>query len=142
MRSIKFLVVHYTASHQTATVEQIKACWKAKGWKNPGYHILISPDGTKNRLLEDEKPSNGAYNFNQVSLHVCTIGGIDKNGKSIDNRTPEQKKAIIEVLTEWKKKHPDAEILGHRDFYRKYKDVKNNTACPGFDAIEEYKNIK
>lgn len=142
MRTIKYLVVHYTASHQTNTVWDICKGWFAKGWKNPGYHVLISPDGTKTRLLKDETASNGAFNFNQVSLHVCFIGGIDENGKSTDNRTEQQKKAIIEQLTEWKKSHPDAEIIGHRDFYRKYKDPQNNTACPGFDAIEEYKNIK
>jgi N-acetylmuramoyl-L-alanine amidase len=141
MRDIDYLVVHYTASHQDKTVWDIAKGWFKKGWKNPGYHILISPDGTKTRLLKDEEPSNGAYNYNQVSLHVCTIGGIDANGKSIDNRTDEQKAAIIEVLTEWRSKHPKAEILGHRDFFRIHGDKDNNTACPGFDAVEEYAHI-
>lgn len=142
MRKIKYLVVHYTASQQDKTVWDICKGWSAKGWAEPGYHVLISPDGTKTRLQPDNERSNGAFNFNQDSLHVCTIGGIDAKGKSIDNRTDAQKKSIIEQLTEWKKLHPHAEILGHRDFYRKYKDKENNTACPGFDAIKEYEHIK
>lgn len=141
MREIKYLVVHYTASQQNKTVEDILKGFRAKGWKYPGYHVLIPVSGERHRLLDESIPSNGAFNFNQNSLHVCTIGGIDKQGKSIDNRTDAQKDAIIETLKEWRAKYPNAEILGHRDFYRKYGDKKNNTACPGFNAIEEYANI-
>lgn len=142
-REIKWLVVHCSASQQTATVESIQRYWKEKlGWKNPGYHILISADGTKNKLQPEQLPSNGVGGgYNTNSLHVCYIGGINELGKGIDNRTDAQKKAIIEVLTAWKKQHPNAEILGHRDFWYKYKYQGARKACPCYDAIEEYKNI-
>lgn len=143
MRDIKWLVVHCTASQQTATVDSIKKYWKEHlGWTNPGYHVLISPDGTKNYLQPEEKPSNGVGGgYNTNSLHVCYIGGIDKKGKAIDNRTEAQKKAIIEVLKTWRGKHPKAEILGHRDFWYKYKYEKARKSCPCFDAIKEYSGI-
>lgn len=144
MRKIKYIVVHCTASSPTSTVEKIQNYWKEHlGWKNPGYHIIIGRNGEKHRLLPDENISNGVGGgYNTPSLNVSYIGGIDSSGKAIDNRTDEQKKSLIEVVSEWKKLYPDAEILGHRDFYRKYKYKLANKACPCFDAITEYSNVK
>ena len=136
MRKIEYLVVHTTATPQTATVQSIQNYWRNNlKWKSPGYHIIIDKDGNLHRLSELAKPTNGAAGFNSVSLHVSYIGGIDKNGKPIDNRTDEQKASLIEVLTEWKRLFPNAKIVGHRDLGAK-------KACPCFNAIPEYAHIK
>lgn len=144
MRNIKYIVVHCTASSPTATPEKIQNYWKEHlGWKNPGYHILVGRKGELHRMLSDEGVSNGVGGgYNTPSLNISYIGGIDANGKAIDNRTPEQKEAIIKQLKEWKKSYPTAEILGHRDFWFKYKYSGARKACPCFDAIIEYANIK
>ena len=44
-RNIKYIVIHCTASLSTAAVSTIKNGWKARGWKNPGYHRLIDAQG-------------------------------------------------------------------------------------------------
>lgn len=136
MRKIEYLVVHTTATPQNTTVESIKNYWKNHlKWRSVGYHVLIDKDGNLHRLSELAKPTNGAAGFNSVSLHVSYIGGIDKNGKPIDNRTDAQKASLIEVLTEWKRLFPNAKIVGHRDLGAK-------KACPCFNAIPEYAHIK
>ena len=136
MRKIEYLVVHTTATPQTATVQSIQNYWRNNlKWKSPGYHIIIDKDGNLHRLSELAKPTNGAAGFNSVSLHVSYIGGIDRNGKPIDNRTDAQKASLIEVLTEWKRLFPNAKIVGHRDLGAK-------KACPCFNAIPEYAHIK
>lgn len=136
MREIKYLVVHCTATPQTTSVESIKHYWKTQlGWRMPGYHFIIKPSGEVVRLLNIEQVSNGVKGFNSVSVNISYVGGIDKNNKPIDNRTPKQKKALLELLKELKKDFPKAIIQGHRDF----PNVKK--ACPSFDAKEEYKNL-
>lgn len=136
MRSIKYIVVHCTATAQSATVAAIVNFWqKVKGWRSPGYHIIIKPDGTATRLASDESITNGVAGFNSQSLHVSYIGGVDGSGQPVDNRTPEQKTTLLLILKEWKKKHPNAVIKGHRDFPGVHK------ACPSFDARNEYKDI-
>lgn len=139
MREIKYIFVHCTATPQDAAVENIQKYWREHlGWKNPGYHILIDKDGIKHRLLEDQSISNGVGgDFNKYGLHVSWIGGKDE-----DNRTDAQKYALKQVLTEWKSKYTAAEILGHRDAWFKYKYEKARKACPRFNAIIEYKDIK
>ena len=139
MRAIKYLFVHCTATQQNATIDSIKKYWREHlKWKSPGYHILIDKDGVKHILLGDESISNGVGgDFNKYGLHVSWIGGLD-----IDNRTDAQRSSLKEVLTEWKLKYPHAEILGHRDAWFKYKYEKARKACPRFNAVIEYKEIK
>ena len=105
------------------------------------------PSGRVERLLPDEQISNGVQGYNSTAINVAYVGGIDANGKGVDNRTPEQKKSLISVLSELKKKYPDAKIMGHRDI----SPDKNGNGivdpwerikeCPVFDAMEEYKSL-
>ena len=147
MRKIERIFVHCTASKQAATVEDIKREFKAKGWKNPGYHYLVDANGKTHNLLPEDQVSNGVQGYNQTSINVAYIGGIDGAGKGVDNRTEEQKQALKKILTELKKKYPGAEIMGHRDI----SPDKNGNGivdpwerikeCPCFDAKTEYKDL-
>ena len=136
MRDIKYIVVHCTATPQTATVSSIQNYWKnTLKWVMPGYHFMIKPDGEIVQLLEIEKISNGVKGFNSVSINISYIGGVDSENRPIDNRTLAQKRSLTDLLTKLKKEFPKAIIQGHRDF----PNVKK--ACPSFNAKEEYKNL-
>lgn len=144
MRKIERIFIHCTASRLTATVADIKAEFRRKGWKSPGYHYLIDASGEIYQLLDESKVSNGVYGYNSTSINVAYIGGIDSRGKSVDNRTDAQKKALREIVAKLKAKYPGAEVLGHRDIspdkngngivdpWERIKD------CPCFDAKKEY----
>lgn len=148
MRKIRYLVVHCTASPQTQKVKDILNYWKvALGWKSPGYHVIVEPDGTAHELQNIAEPTNGVKGFNANSIHISYIGGVDPNGNPIDNRTPQQKEVILRYLKAWKKRFPNARILGHRDFSP---DKNGNgrvdpweriKGCPSFNAIPEYSTI-
>lgn len=147
MRTIKFIAVHFTASYQTETIDGLRKEFKRKGWKNPGYHYVVSPDGKVTQMLLDEKISNGVKGFNSISINVAYIGGIDSNGKPIDNRSAEQKKSLRILLKMLHKKYPNAIIQGHRDFSPdlnkndKIEPFEYIKACPCFNAKEEYSNL-
>lgn len=147
MRKIDYIAVHCTAGSQRQTIADLQAEFKRKGWKNPGYHYVVSPDGKITQLLDEDKVSNGVKGFNSVSVNVTYIGGIDANGKATDNRTDAQKKALRQLLGMLKKKYPEAVIQGHRDFSP---DTNGNgkvdvweriKECPCFDAKDEYKDL-
>lgn len=149
MRKITRIFVHCTASYQSNTTEaSLRAEFKNKGWSAPGYHYVIKTDGNIIRMLDEEKVANGVKNYNKNSIHVAWIGGIDKeHPKGIDNRTPEQKAALFDLLTKLKLKYKDAFILGHRDISP---DLNHNgvvdpweyiKACPCLNAMEEYMEI-
>lgn len=129
MRTIKYIVVHCTATPQNTTIESIKRAWKVeRKWKNPGYHYIIKPDGAVVSLLPITQISNGVAGYNSNSINIAYIGGVDSKGKAIDNRTRQQKAAMLALVIEMKTRFPDAAVQGHRDF----PGVKKE--CPSFDA--------
>lgn len=131
MRSIKYIVVHCTATPQSTTIDSIKNYWRNDlGWSNVGYHYMIQADGTIVQIADESLITNGVRGYNKNSIHVCWIGGQIK-----DNRTKQQREALIRKLSELKAKYPQATIQGHRDFPGVTK------ACPQFDAKNEYKNL-
>lgn len=146
-RNIKHIVVHCTATPPTTTIESIKRYWReALGWKNPGYHYIIKRNGEIVNINAEENISNGVAGHNQYSIHISYIGGIDEQGKPLDNRTDEQKQALYDKLMELSEKYPDASILGHRDFSP---DKNGNgiieyfewiKSCPSFDVKEWLQN--
>lgn len=136
MREVKYIAVHCSATAQSAKVEDIQKYWREHlGWTMPGYHFIVLPNGTTVELLSIDKVSNGVKGYNSVTVNVCYIGGIDANQKPIDNRTPQQKTSLLQVITKLKKQFPKAIVQGHRDFPNVSK------ACPCFNAKSEYKSI-
>lgn len=147
MREVKYLVVHCTAGNQNETKAELIAGFRARGWRNNGYHIWVDGKGQRHNITPLENIANGVAGFNSKSIHVSYAGGIDSKGKPVDNRTPAQKETLISILKELKQKYPKAKILGHRDFSPdKDKDGKIESFewikyCPCFDAIPEYSSI-
>lgn len=137
-RNIKYIVVHCTATPTTTTLESIKRYWKEqRGWGDtPGYHYFIKRDGTIVQLLDEKKSSYGVYKHNSECISIAYVGGIDKDGKPVDNRSDAQKHAMFDIIVRLTEKYPKAEVLGHRDF----PGVKK--ACPCFDVKEWLKNYE
>jgi N-acetylmuramoyl-L-alanine amidase len=134
MRQIRTIVVHCTATSQSARIDSIQRYWREQmKWRSPGYHLIIEGNGSVTRLAPDSTVTNGVAGHNANSLHVAYIGGIDSLGRPLDNRTQAQKEALLRVIKEWKRLYPAAVIRGHRDFA--------NKACPSFPAKEEYASI-
>lgn len=128
MRDIKNLVCHCSATAKNTPIEAIKKYWRENlEWKSVGYHRIIKTNGEIVVLAPDESITNGVAGHNSSSLHVCYIGGKDK-----DDRTEAQRRSMELVLKEWLAKYPKARIRGHRDF----PGVKK--ACPQFIAEKEY----
>lgn len=147
MRAIKYIAVHCTAGSQHTTIKELQQEFRRKGWKNPGYHYVVAADGTITQLLDEDKVSNGVKGYNSVLINVAYIGGIDAEGKPVDNRTDAQKASLAGLLGVLRKKYPTATIQGHRDFSP---DRNRNgriepsefiKACPCFDAKAEYQSI-
>ncbi|MCI9284330.1 MAG: N-acetylmuramoyl-L-alanine amidase [Muribaculaceae bacterium] len=154
MRTINNIVLHCTAGSQKQTARQIvdyhtrSRAAGGLGWKAPGYHYIVEPDGTVVNTWPEEAVANGVAGHNGNSLHVSYIGGIGANGRGVDNRTEAQKRAIVKLLKELRGRYPEARILGHRDLASR--DANGNGVidpwervkeCPCFDAIPEYAGI-
>lgn len=148
-RTITHLFVHCTASEQNTTPEQLMHYFiYTKKWSRPGYHYVVSADGTVTQMWTESKYSNGVKGMNMNSINIAWIGGVNKkHPDGFDNRTTAQKLALRAVLKELRRKYPKAKIMGHRDTSP---DLNHNGIvdpwerikwCPCFDAMVEYKDI-
>ena len=146
-RQIKYIFVHCTAGSQRQTLTDLQAEFRRKRWKNPGYHYVIFPEGRIVQLLDESGVAKGVKGYNQTAIHVAYVGGIDAQGKAVDNRTDMQRAQLRLLLRQIHKRYPTARILGHRDI----SPDKNHNGrvdcwerikeCPCFDAITEYQDI-
>lgn len=136
MRTINEIIVHCSATPEGRphTVGEIRSWHKQRGFKDIGYHYVVYLDGSIHAGRSERVIGAHCTGHNRNSIGVCYIGGVAKDGKTPkDTRTEAQKRALVLLLKELKRRYPSAKIFGHRDFAAK--------ACPSFDARKEYANL-
>jgi len=119
-RPIQFIAIHCSASSPKSSenmgVAELNAMHIERGFACIGYHYVIKRNGE----IVRGRPKNvvGAHveGFNSISLGVCLIGGIDTNGKPINNFTDQQFASLKVLLLELQQSLPRVVIQGHRDF--------------------------
>jgi N-acetylmuramoyl-L-alanine amidase len=116
MRKINRIFVHCSGGNLKSKPKdlidwQTKAKSKGgKGWSVGGYHLMIDYLGQRHTIYSFEQITNGVKGYNNDSIHVCMIGGMDEA-----NFTNEQWCELENTLRWLHELYPQAEILGHRD---------------------------
>ena len=137
MRSINFIVIHCSAVRpgQQSSAADIDRWHRSRGWKGIGYHYVVRRNG----IVETGRPIEevGAHvkGHNKYSIGICYEGGLDAAGRPADTRTPEQRKALRELVEKLHTSFPKALIVGHHD-------LDPMKACPCFDAVREFGELK
>jgi N-acetylmuramoyl-L-alanine amidase len=72
------------------------------------------------------------YGHNHHSVGICLIGGVNSDGESENNYTPEQLLMLRILIDGLKAMFPKSKLIGHCDFPGVAKD------CPCFDVREWY----
>lgn len=118
LERVDYLVVHCSATPRTATAIQardIDAWHRRRGWLKIGYHFVIKRDGTIERGRELDEVGSHVQGFNSRSIGICMIGGGDNIPNSVHNFEVRQFSSLELILRDLKRRHPNAEVLGHRD---------------------------
>tara|TARA_R100000664_G_scaffold27686_1_gene38536 strand:- start:6889 stop:7302 length:414 start_codon:yes stop_codon:yes gene_type:complete len=127
LKNVSRVVVHHSASDRdTTTPETIYRWHRDRGWRDIGYHFIITGDGA----LHFGRPENqtGAHTkgHNQTALGVCVTGNFEKS-----QPTPKQ----WEMLTLFLQRCIDKYGLHRRDIH--WHQEFGNTACPGKNLISK-----
>ena len=104
-----------------------------RGWKNPGYHYVICLNGKVDQILPETRIANGVKGYNADSVHVCYIGGLNKQGKPANTLTAKQRASIAALLHDLRTRYPTATLHGHNEFAAK--------ACPCFRVKDEFPEL-
>ena len=118
MKTIDSIVIHCTATKegQNFRAADIDRWHKQRGWTMIGYNYVIGLDGR----IEEGRPltMNGAHckGWNDHSIGIVYVGGLDRNGKSKDTRTFQQKLSMHLLVENLMEKYPTiTQVIGHRD---------------------------
>lgn len=128
MRTIDEIIIHCTATEDgvSYTASDIDRWHKANGWQGIGYHFVVLLDGTVEAGRSVAAVGAHCKGHNQRSIGVCYVGGL-RNGKPADTRTPEQRKALRNLVATLRHCYPAiAKVSGHNDYAAK--------ACPCFNV--------
>lgn len=131
MRTIDEIIIHCTATEEgvSYTASDIDRWHKAKGWDCIGYHFVVLLDGTVEAGRGVATVGAHCKGHNQRSIGVCYVGGL-RNGKPADTRTPEQRKALRNLVATLRHCYPAiSKVSGHNDYAAK--------ACPCFNVKDE-----
>lgn len=126
---MKFLTIHCAATPEgrdvkAATIDK----WDIAKFGQVSYHQIVELNGTAVRGLPDNKRGAHVARNNTGNVGICYVGGVDKNMKPKDTRTPQQKDTLARLVKEYKAKYPGIIVRGHRDWPGVAK------ACPSFDV--------
>ena len=133
-RLIQRIIIHCSATKpgQSCNAEIIDKWHKEKGYKCIGYHYVILLDGTIEKGRDEQEKGSHCLGYNNDSIGICYVGGLNKNGNPEDTRTPEQKETLKNLIKDICSRYKIKDIAGHCDYY--------NKACPCFNVREEYRN--
>lgn len=144
-RKIDAIIVHCSATKagQDYTEADINRWHCAQGMGGTGYHYVIRLNGKIERGRDISLPGAHCRGWNNRSIGICYIGGLDANGKPADTRTKAQKEALYGLIKTLLREFPTLRmVMGHRDTSP---DVNGNgviepqeyvKACPCFDVKE------
>lgn len=150
MSKIVRIVVHCTG--EPADIQRNRAYYYhlffvVRNWRHYGYHCIVYQDGTWDHLqkwpvpdkqggvIDNNTLANGAAGYNDSSMHIAYVGGIDpQSGKPADTRTEAQKATMLKIISQWRADYKIKVVVGHNQLPYVYK------SCPCFDARKEYTN--
>ncbi len=134
---VSTIFVHCSATRSTwmqgsplaAKVTEIRR-WhvRERGWKDIGYHWLIDRDGKVARGRPETQVGSHVKGHNTGSIGICLIGGHGsaETDEFLDNFTPEQDRALRDLIADIKTRADIKAVRGHNEVAAK--------ACPGFNV--------
>lgn len=136
MRPVEKIIIHCSATPagRNVTAGDIDRWHRQRGFRSIGYHYVILLDGTISRGRPEAEIGAHCRGQNARSIGICYIGGIDPVTKlPADTRTAAQRRSMLELLRDLRRRYPSATIHGHREFAPK--------DCPCFNANKEYASL-
>ena len=144
MRNIDSIIVHCSATKagQDFTAADID-CWhRERGFNGIGYHYVVRLGGKLEKGRDVSLAGAHCKGWNERSVGICYIGGLDANGRPADTRTNAQKRVLYQIIMDLQREYNILQVLGHRDtspdlngdgVIEPYEYVK---VCPCFDVKE------
>lgn len=117
MRKIDSIIIHCSATKvgQDFTAADIDRWHRERGFNGIGYHYVVCLDGRLERGRDISLAGAHCKGWNEHSIGICYIGGLDVNGHPADTRTKAQKRVLYQLIMDLQKEYGILQVFGHRD---------------------------
>jgi LysM repeat protein len=146
MNNPEWIIVHVTATPPSMDIgaKEVNRMHRKRGWRKTGYHEIIRRDGTREnalggfitRRLDEAGAHVGGCGviWNQKTIGISMVGGVDAQGKPENNMTPAQFKSLREAVEEYQLMFNISyrKVIGHRDLIKMTNAAPK--ACPCFSV--------
>lgn len=144
MRTIDSIIIHCSATKagQDFTAKDVDRWHRQRGFNGIGYHYVVRLDGTLEKGRDVSLPGAHCMGWNERSIGICYIGGLNANGKPADTRTGAQKRVLYQLIMDLQREYQISQVLGHRDTSPDsngdgtIEPCEYVKACPSFDVRE------
>ena len=145
MRPIKQLIIHCTATPEgsSLSVPALRAEHLRRGFSDIGYHYYIRRNGKVVTARPLQQVGAHCKGWNKYSIGIAYEGGLDKDGRPCDTRTPEQRTALRALVARLLHRFQGAYVCGHRDLSTDrdgdgvVEPEEWTKHCPCFDVASE-----
>lgn len=148
MRKIDSIIIHCSATKTGLdfTATDIDRWHRERGFNGIGYHYVVRLDGTLEKGRDITLTGAHCKGWNERSIGICYIGGLDVSGNPADTRTNAQKRILYQLIMDLQREYGILQVLGHRDtspdlngdgIIESYEYIKS---CPCFDVKEFLKS--
>lgn len=129
---ISQIILHCTATPagRDLHVADITRYHRMRGFETIGYHYLITLNGEIEKGRDESYVGAHCLGHNAQAIGVAYVGGLGGDGRAADTRTQAQKRALLELIDDLRRRYPGASVHGHREFAAK--------ECPCFDVAKEF----
>ena len=105
MRKIDSIIIHCSATKvgQDFTAADIDRWHRERGFNGIGYHYVVCLDGRLERGRDISLAGAHCKGWNEHSIGICYIGGLDVNGHPADTRTKAQKRVLYQLIMDLQK---------------------------------------
>lgn len=117
MRKIDSIIVHCSATKAGMDfgVRDIDRWHRERGMDGVGYHYVVRLDGTVEEGRKLERVGAHCLKWNERSVGICYIGGLNEAGLPADTRTEKQKEAMRRLIGVLRRRYGISVVMGHRD---------------------------
>lgn len=117
MRQIDSIIIHCSATKtgQDFSAVDIDRWHRQRGFNGIGYHYVIRLNGEIEKGRDIALAGAHCKGWNERSIGICYIGGLDENNRPADTRTTAQKRVLYQLIMDLQRQYNIIQVLGHRD---------------------------